>query len=204
MGQPDWLNRIIVHVIPAGGFRLWTCETSAVTGANLWLISVKPPNIVTSMISRIIIYICIQRKEAENYTLPQACIGWPRGPYVDGLPKGDLSWSKSGIGLDTNIQSWQVGPVRYRKDTLLLHEQKWVYPDSWESRIWKPGEMEVHPCIQSIFSCNLPRFSISNYVCARIDRTLVLSSLPHDVPSIKPDFLTEHVNGASLGENTSL
>jgi hypothetical protein len=67
--------------------------------------------------------------------------------------------------------------------------------------------MEGHLCIQSIFSCNLPRFSISNHVCARIDRTLVFSFLPHDVidvPSIKPDVLTEHVNGASLGQNISL
>jgi hypothetical protein len=46
-----------------------------------------------------IVYICIQRKEAENYTLLQACIGRPKGPYVDGLPKEDLRWSKSG-GLD--------------------------------------------------------------------------------------------------------
>jgi hypothetical protein len=63
--------------------------------------------------------------------------------------------------------------------------------------------MEVHLCIQSIFSCNFPRFSISNHVRARIDRTLALSSLLHDVPSIKPDFLTEHVKGASWERNNS-
>jgi hypothetical protein len=62
-------------------------------------------------------------------------------------------------------------PFRYRKDTLFLHERKFLH-------------------IESCLSQNRSNTG--------------LSSIPHAVPSIKPDFLTEHVNGASLGQNISL